>query len=111
MLQEAEVRLVAASVAIDSTFRAYVPQWPDSFDVVDTESASSGLVEIGNISHLTLTQRKIVLHAATRVLDSMTRITDDQREAIREEIEALTDEDFSFRLPAPDIDAPANDVE
>ena len=111
MLQEAEVRVVAASVAIDSTFRAYVPQWPDSFDVVDTESASSGLVEIGNISHLTLTQRKIVLHAATRVLDGMTRITDDQREAIREEIEALTDEDFSFRLPAPDIDAPANDVE
>jgi hypothetical protein len=46
----------------------------------------------------------VLLHAATRLLDGMTRISEEQRAAIQEEIDALQEEDFSFRLPAPDGD-------
>lgn len=111
MLQEAEARVVEASKSIDTYFAVYEPVWPESFDVIDVAETASGLVDVGNLGNLTLTQRKVLLHAATRLLDGMTRISEEQRTAINDEIEALQEEDFSFRLPAPDVDGPANDVD
>jgi hypothetical protein len=110
MLQEAEASVVAVSVAMDSTFAVYAPEWPDSFDVTDVSSESGALAEIGQISNLTLTQRKLVLHAATRLLAKMTRITEEHSKAIQQEIDALEDDDFDLLPPRIDtpVDTPAS---
>lgn len=107
MLQEAEIRIVEASVAIDATFTQYVPVWPDSFDVTDVSIESGALADIGQISNLTLTQRKLVLQVATRLLSKMTRVSEEDATTIKAELEALTEEDFSFKLTPP---APADDT-
>jgi hypothetical protein len=43
ILEEAEIKLVDASVAIDSAFKTYKPQWPTNFSVEDWESDAAVL--------------------------------------------------------------------
>lgn len=105
VLEAAELALVAATVSIDATFTAYVPTWPITFNVVDVASLTTSLVELNNLS-LTLTQRKVVLKAATRLLSETVDIDPAEQAQIDAEIEEL--QEASFELPSPpDVDIPA----
>ncbi len=97
VLQEAEGRLIELSAALDPEWARYEVVWPDRFDVVDVENHGRALVEIGNVSGLTLTQRKVLLKAATRVLGQLVTVEPQDADAIDTEIEALTEDDFSAR--------------
>lgn len=93
-LQEAETRVVSLSARIDPEFKVYAPEWPMKFDVVDVQNDARALVEVGNVPGLTLTQRKVLLRSATRVMGQLTRIDPADARAIDEEIDALEDEAF-----------------
>lgn len=98
VLQEAEVALVAATKAIDTTFQPYAPSWPKSFNVVDASALASTLVQLANLT-LTLTQRKALLRVATRLLSEASEISQEDLQAIEKEIDELKDEVFALPLP------------
>ena len=106
VLEAAESALVEATTSIDATFEPYVPEWPRSFNVVDVASLTTSLVELNNLS-LTLTQRKVLLKAATRLLSETVDIDSDEQAQIESEIEGLEDAAFELPLPSPQIDNPA----
>lgn len=95
VLQIAEKKLVDITLAIDSTFAAYEPIWPDEFNVVDVAADVQALAQLQQLN-LTLTQRKLVLKATTRLLDSMVRMTDEERQLINGEIDEQKEETFDF---------------
>jgi hypothetical protein len=99
MLQKAEEGLVAISQALDTTWKTYEPTWPSDFDVTDLAADSAALSTIQGIGHLTLSQRKLLLKAATKLLTQLVRVDDDMKRQIDEEIDGLTDEDFSYPIP------------
>ncbi len=92
LLQAAERATVALITAIDPNFPAYEPVYNTDFDVADVTADAQALVQVGNVPGLTLTQRKILLRAATHVLAGICPVEDDDRVAINEEINELTDD-------------------
>lgn len=97
LLEDAEKRAVALMTGMDG-FSAYEPKWNRDFDVSDTTGDAQALVQVGNLPGLTLTQRKVLLKAATEVLGSIAPIGEEDRKSIDEEIAQLKDE--------PDIPIP-----
>jgi hypothetical protein len=107
LLQETETRLVALSQEIDKTFAGYVPAWPRRFDIPNTKEDSGTLESIANTPDLTPTMRRQVLKAITRVIDGIERIEPEDRQAIDDEIAALSDaEPVPPTPPAPQRTAP-----
>lgn len=101
LLEDVEKKLVELSARLDTSFSRYEPKWPDEFDVADTVAETGALVQLGNFTELTPTMRKAVLKAAVRLLDDIERITPEDREAIMEEIAALSDEAGDTSLFTP----------
>lgn len=91
LLEDAEKRVVAQMAGMDG-FQAYEPKWNRDFDVSDTTGDAQALVQVGNLPGLTLTQRKVLLKAATEVLASIAPIGEEDRSAIETEIGELTDD-------------------
>lgn len=98
VMQTAEEKLVAISREIDTSFADYQPEWPDSFDVTDLTEESAALATLQNFDGLTLTQRKTILRAVTKLLRQTVRIDDATAEAIDGEIDGIKDEDFRLGL-------------
>jgi hypothetical protein len=96
MLLEADRRRVAVATALDTAWKPYEPTWPNSFDVTDVAADSAALATLQGVKNLTLTQRKAVLKAATKILCGLVRLDDDTKDRIDKEIDALTEESFSF---------------
>lgn len=96
MLQTAEKKLVEISKALDTSWASYDPVWPDAFDVTDVAADSAALATLQGIGNLTLTQRKGVLKAATKILCGLVKLDDATKGRIDAEIENLTEESFSF---------------
>lgn len=101
MLQEAEKKVIAFSKNMDNDWVEYEPIWPSSFDVTDVASDSQALAIIQNVEGLTLTQRKIILKAATKVLSNIVRIDDETQTQIDNEIAEIKDDDFGLGSPSP----------
>lgn len=92
LLEDAERKTIALLQAADPSFRAYEPVWNKDFDVPDATGDANALLQVGNLPNLTLTQRKVLLRAATSVLDAVAPISQEDRRAIDAEIDALTDD-------------------
>lgn len=92
LMQEAEAKLVALSTKLDASFAGYEPVWPSDFDVPNTAEDVGTLTQLGNFAELTPSLRQQMLRTAVKLLDSIERITPENRQAIMDEIEALTDE-------------------
>jgi hypothetical protein len=100
VMQECEQKCVAASLAIDTMFAEYDPQWPQDFGIVDAQTNASVITQLGNLPGLVLTYRKALQRAAGVTIESIIRLSDDEKEAAAEEIDAM--EDDNFMLPDPD---------
>ncbi len=96
LMQTAEEKLVEISRQLDSSFAAYKPEWPDSFDVTDLAAETGSLAAIQNFEGLTLTQRKTVLRAVTKLLQQLVKIDERTAAAIETEIDALEEDDFGM---------------
>lgn len=92
LLQAAERATVTIIATLDPNFAAYEPIYNTDFDVPDVTGDAQALVQVGNVPGLTITQRKVLLRAATHVLAGICPVEDDDRVAINEEIDALTDD-------------------
>lgn len=98
LLQTAEERIVALSSTLDPTWKPYEPTWPDTFDVTDPAADTAALATLAQFSHLTLTQRKVVLKAVTKLMAALVDIAEDEMTAINKEIDELTEEDFAVDI-------------
>jgi hypothetical protein len=92
LLQAAERATVTIIATLDPNFTTYEPVYNTDFDVPDVTGDAQALVQVGNVPGLTLTQRKVLLRAATHVLAGICPVEDDDRVAINEEIDSLTDD-------------------
>ena len=99
LLQTAEERLVAASVAMDPMFAAYEPSWPTQFNVSDPVADGAALSTLVSMPVITLTQRKVAAKVVTRLLTTYIKIPDDMMTEIDREIDGMTEEDFT--VPGP----------
>jgi hypothetical protein len=68
VLQEAEVRLIAASKLIDSAFQTYVPVWPDNFSVIDKLGDAQTLKALSDVA-VTEEQKAKVAVLVDKTLD------------------------------------------
>jgi hypothetical protein len=103
LMQETEIRLVALSARIDTTFQTYVPVWPTTFDVPDTATDVQALTTVANLTELTPTLRRKLLKAAAKILDGIEPLTDEERDALTAELEALPDQEPTPpAAPAPE---------
>jgi hypothetical protein len=92
LLQTAERAVVAKIRELDPNFAAYEPVYNADFDVSDVTADAQALVQIGNVPGLTLSQRKVLLRAATHVIGGICPISEDEQAAINAEIDELTDD-------------------
>lgn len=103
VMQEAEERMVSLSKEIDPGFREYVPVWPTSFDVEDTQADSAVLAMIGNMPDATPAMRKLALMGALRILSEVGGYDPKLIEQARTEINAANFD----APPVTAFDAPA----
>lgn len=92
LMQEAEKALIEVSLLIDPLFVEYEPEWPTSFDVVDTERDATTIQLIANMPDATPAIRKLALIAALRVLQEIAGQNQEMIDQARKEIEEA---DFS----------------
>jgi hypothetical protein len=103
LMQETEIRLVALSARLDTTFQVYTPVWPTTFDVPDTATDVQALTTVANLTELTPTLRRKLLKAAAKILDGIEPLTDEERDALTAELEALPDQEPTPpAAPAPE---------
>jgi hypothetical protein len=91
IMQETEQRLIDLSVLIDSTFKAYTPVWPSSFDVVDTLAASQSIQLLMNLPGLTLSMRKLAMHGVLRTLEELGGSNPELISSAKVEIDSIQD--------------------
>jgi hypothetical protein len=101
IMQDAEAKLVAMSAALDTSFKQYVPVWPQDFDVPNTADDVAALVQIGNFVEPTPTMRKILNRAAVKLVDSIDRIPPEDRAAVMDEIDQISEEAPPEPAPTP----------
>lgn len=111
ILQHAERKLVALSRYLDPTFGEYNPVYPVKFDVVDAVAMRDCIDLTANIPNATLTMRKIALTACLRLMREMDACDEEQFTTANEEIDALTEADFSPVNPFTEIPDPDDDDE
>lgn len=92
LLQTAERAVVAKIRELDPNFAAYEPVYNADFDVSDVTADAQALVQVGNVPGLTLSQRKVLLRAATHVIGGICPISEEEQAAINAEIDELTDD-------------------
>ena len=92
LLQSAERKVVEMIRALDPNFQAYEPIYNTDFDIADVTADAQALVQVANVPGLTLTQRKVLLKAATSVLGGICPVSEEDQTAIDTEINDLTDD-------------------
>lgn len=95
ILEVAEDKLVRISKKLDSSFADYKAEWSQDFNVTDFLADSSALSTLTNVGEPTLTQRKLIQKAVTKLLGSVIEITDDEEDQINSEIDSMEDVEFS----------------
>lgn len=106
ILQAAEERVVYISKLVDPLFKEYSPEWPSSFDVIDSESDSKALTLLGNLPDMPPSMRRMVLIAALRVLGEVSGKNKELIETARGEIEEMDFSDNAFNKPDPEQTPP-----
>lgn len=104
LMQDAEVKLVAMSARLDTTFRAYAPAWPQDFDVSDTSADVQALTQVANMGELPPTLQRAIVKAAVKLVDSIERISPEDRETILAEIEAMGEGSADADLRLQDLE-------
>ncbi|MBQ2629774.1 MAG: hypothetical protein IJG13_08880 [Kiritimatiellae bacterium] len=99
LLQTAERQLVEMSAMFDGVFAKYDPVYPTKFDVIDTEALSSTLQTIGNLPDIPPKMKKMILRAALRIVRETGGCDDGDYDEALKEIDALSDEQLTGRLP------------
>ena len=103
ILQHAETKLVGLSRYFDPSFAEYTPVYPSKFDVIDAVAMRDCIDLVGNMPNATTAMRKVALKAGLRLMLEMGGCDSDEFKEASEEIDALTDADFTPVNPFADM--------
>ena len=103
LLETIEVKAVAISKQLDSTFKVYEPDYNEAFDLSDLQADFQALLGIANLD-LPDGGRREIKYAAVALLHKISPIPDDRRKLIMQEIqdEALDDREPPATEEPPD---------
>lgn len=103
ILQQAETKLVVLSRYFDPSFAEYTPVYPSKFDVIDAVAMRDCIDLVGNMPNATTAMRKVALKAGLRLMLEMGGCDSNEFKEASEEIDALTDADFTPVNPFADM--------
>lgn len=107
MLEDAEKKAVAISIAWDSDFPEWTPEYNRDFDIGNFKDEISALVMAGNMNMPDSVSREVVKKVVDRLDRIGSAITDEQKEALLADIDSWNPNEFLTQntLPEPAAEA------
>lgn len=93
-LEDAEAKAVELSKLIDTSFKAYKPEYPRQFDIPEPEQDIATLVQLGNLE-LPDSGRREVMKASMKLLGAIVSIPKDRMTAVLDEIDKMDIQDLT----------------
>ena len=100
ILEDTETAAIKISMALDSTFKEYIPLYPRQFNLVDVAEAMKTLVELSALD-LPRSAVRESMRIGIKIMDSIQKIPDERMEEMMKEIDDMADDEVDRISAAP----------